>query len=316
LWGSFGAPYIDTSSINFFWIFLAGFVGLFAEFLYVVVSLRLSGPIVIATFDVAYIFGLVVTYSVDSTGIILLYMIIGSDLIFTGIISFVFSEVYKQVEGGNSKEEDPTATDDETKPVLSARSGEGSEEVASEDKGEKKPSIWFWVMLGLLGGCCYGSAEGVLPTLARTGTNAIEDAACLYFVFSLGTLAALPVIIFFFAYLDVLGLMQIEKIPNKSCLDLVDNLFKIPLGSGITSLCISLVYASAYVAYFYGTSGDIPYAISFMLLSLMIVFGALTSIFVLDEYKGISFFSAPFYLIYLGFVFYALGVFVLVDYSF
>jgi hypothetical protein len=176
-----------------------------------------------------------------------------------------------------------------------------------------KLTTWYWIGIGVLAGTL-ASGYPILITIARTGTDAVEEPALLLVLFEAGQVTGVPIALYLLGYLDMFN-MQLPDVRIESFQSVFETLWRLPVQDKIVSFLIGMAIGSAFAMYFYGSSGPVPYAISFLLMSLMLPFAVCTSI-VIGEYSNIPLLSWVYGFIFIGLVFYAVGMYVLVAYAY
>ena len=337
MWACVGFPTIDSASIlKASFIFITGLIQSLTVYIYIASAMQLSSSIAQACFDVQYVVGVSVTYLIDSDGIDLEFLVIGALSIMFGIGFMLLSEYTKEnhIEGEKRAYDDGSsqtllrneATGPNfrkplnTVPILSESQQEVSTDLSAESNGPlptrnktRSDVILYWALLAMSGGVLI-STFAFLITLARTGANAVTNPALILLLLESGQFVGSPFAIYLFGYLDLLGIKRPDEEPSTFD-NMVTNLCDVPVFDSTLSFFLGFALSAAYGMYFYGSSGDVPYAVAFLLFSFIIFFSVMAAI-VLGEYEGIPIVSWTYSWIAIGAAFYIVGIYVLVAYSF
>ena len=200
------------------------------------------------------------------------------------------------------------------------RDGQDAAAVSEKDADKNKQAATtplFWIMMSLIAGIIM-SSWAIFTTLATldddsTGTGGITRTTDLYFIFSCGQLLAMPLVIILFGYYNVIGT---DDVPF-SLTAYFKSIASLPLSMFATILGLGLLKTIYEIAYFYVLdSGEVPRAVIYATLSAISPIATLGSLFVFREYDKAPYVSWFYLFTGISFVFFGLGIWVVLDYSF
>lgn len=318
LYLSFGAPLTTTTySVQAFYIFLGGLVSALAEYLFLTASLHLHSATIVAFASIPVAFATLADYYIDPVDVDINFLGVGMAIMFVGLVIITLSEYKREevlavfedcccphekikVKVDESDEEERPA-DDST--ALVPPGGEHS----------KKPDDWvqeFWLAVGAVAGIL-ACGWSIFVLLGEMGDDAITDPAIILIVFQGGGVAAMPAIVYFFGYLDIISISE-YKINTFS--DIIDRFYIVPREEIIWASVIGTIISGGYAAYFYGCT-VIPTAISFAITSCSVAIAALAGLFFFCEYPPEIIGHVLIFMI-IGTIIYGISIFVFLEYAY
>lgn len=276
----------NVSTVKVIYVGIGGMVVLVAEYLYLAVVENLNASTAMSCLSVEYAVGITLDYIISNDGIHLPFLILGSILGLCGLLSLVLADHLKF----SSKEEKERLTE----------GNDYIEWASSEPQTNTSKSFLFWVLTGCFAGVLC-SCWSIMPALGESGDDGLTDPGLIFFVFQSGQLIALPFVIFVFGYLDLLGVID-RKVTSVS--SIVATLRETPRRDVMWSIFIGIIVSGGYGGYFYGSSGDVPVAVSYALMMNVVLVSTISSIVVFREFRGVPYCSRSMLFIFLGIIFY------------
>ncbi len=323
-WLIIGTPSVEsgTSVFKVFLFPLGGAICAFCEIMYMasVVHLQFSTALISLSTS-AYLTGVTLDTIISSSDIDIAYLVIGSILAFCGLGLIVAAEYYNTIGAKYDGDADslyiPSGTfnEDEQQPLISTHDGDRDVRPnQGSSKGKQNTQTLqefiFWLGISMLSGVFF-SMYSVLPAYGAKGDDGLTEPALQGLLTTTGYILMYPIQAILFGHFNALYLLPKDKLYH-SVTDWKQEVTQLPQKEQIASVLIGGLVGMGFLGYYYGTSGDIPAAISYAIMISDSLFATFWSVFFFDEYhiyKTVC--SFPIVLVVIASAFYGTAIFVL-----
>ncbi len=157
------------------------------------------------------------------------------------------------------------------------------------------------------------SMYSVLPAYGAKGDDGLTEPALQGLLTTTGYILMYPIQAILFGHFNALYLLPQDKLYH-SVSDWKRDVLSLPVNEVIASVLIGAMVGIGFLAYYYGTTGGIPPAISYAIIISDTLMATLWSVFFFDEYhiyKSVC--SFPVLLVVIASAFYGSAIFVLLN---
>ena len=304
-WASFGFPRDSMAISDFFLILSGGVFSLFGEYLYFACcSYLYVSTATGASMLVQSTLGVYLTFMVDSTSVISTYLSIGVGLSVLGLGFIIAAESFTSSDKSRIRNNDESH---ESEPFVA---------IAGENELEIKTNAFdlhhlFWLFVACISGLMM-TGLGILSAIEETSDSGTQNPAQLNLIYQAGQLLGVPMAVFLFSYLEVLGHVGYHVVDIST---MWEDYRQMATNELYWTIAMGLFSGTGSLAYYFGIL-SVPYSVSYAITTCQVLIATICSVIVFQEFQSMEMCSLSSWSLIAGCITYSVALYVLLDMAF